>query len=71
MSGAGSFSLPRLPFGGDIFSKLWKVPLNLELCRPVGIPGPDEPVEEAELDVCRSAEPSTVFLRVPGNAIPL
>ena len=70
-SGFGNLSFPILPFGGDIFSRLWNVPLNRELCRPCVIAGPEEPVEEAELEVCRKVAPSTVFLRPPGNAMPL
>jgi hypothetical protein len=59
----GNSPLPRpgVPFGGDIFSIFWKVPLYREDCRPLAvalaIPFAMEP--------CRVDELSTVLRRDP------
>lgn len=62
VSGMENSAPPRLvePFGGDIFSIDWKVPLKREDWRPS-----EEAAEEAEPEVVRLAVPSTVFRLAP------
>src|SRR5690242_8243184 len=54
---------PGVPFGGDIFSIFWKVPLYREDWRPFDA-APAIPVEEA-MDPCRTDPLSTVLRREP------
>jgi hypothetical protein len=59
----GNYPLPRpgVPFGGDIFSIFWKVPLYRDDCRPLVV----APTIPFAMEPCRVDELSTVLRRDP------